>query len=203
VPASSRLKPLSLLLAALLAASGLLAWAMPWFTVTLAGSDIAVNELSVSGETAAPALAALSVAGLALVAALAIARPVLRMVLGGLEALIGIGVVVSGASALAEPIAASAPLVTQMTGLDGTESVTAAINSISTGPGSIIAVVAGILMIALGTAIAITTRRWPGASHKYQATGGEGSDEPRSAVSDWDRLSEGDDPTGESSTGRL
>lgn len=201
--ASRRIKPLSLLAAAALAGLSLLAWAMPWFTVELAGPDAATTSIEVNGETAAPALAALSLAGLALVAALAIAGPFFRVVLAVLEALIGIGVIVSGVSALADPIAASAALVTETTGIDGRDSVASAVVAIGTGVWPAVAIVAGALMTVLGAAILATSRLWPGPARKYQAARPESADEPRSAVSDWDSLSDGDDPTGESPTGRL
>lgn len=200
---SHRIKPLSLLIAAALAGAGLLTWAMPWFTVRLSGSDTATTVIEVSGETAAPALAALSLAALALVAALAIAGPFFRVVLAILEALIGVSVIISGVGALVDPVAASAPLVTEATGIDGKESIAAAIAGISTGPWPIVAVIVGTLMFVLGVVILVTGRLWPGPTRKYQAVRFETVDEPRTTVSDWDSLSDGDDPTGEPPTDRL
>lgn len=201
--ASRRVKPLSLLAAAALAGAGLLAWAMPWFTVRLASTETATTVIEVAGDTAAPAVAALSIAALALVAALAIAGRYFRVALAVLQALIGLGIVVSAAGAIGDPRRASAPLVTAATGIDGADSVAASIAQISTGPWPAVAVAVGALMIVLGAAILATGRLWPGPSRKYQTGAADGVDAPRTAVSDWDSLSDGDDPTGEPPTDRL
>ena len=69
----SRLKLLSLVLVAALAALVLLAWSQPWFTVDSAGDE----TVTVGGDVAGAALPPLALASLALVLALAIAGPVL------------------------------------------------------------------------------------------------------------------------------
>ena len=121
-----RLKSTSILAGLALSALTMLAWTQVWFTVTLESRAVAI-----AGDVAAPALAALALSGLALAAALAIAGPVFRVILGALQAAIGALVVTSAAIALADPIAASAAAVTAVTGVSGADSVAALVLDVS------------------------------------------------------------------------
>ena len=80
----TRPKSLLLTVIALAGAALLLAWSQDWFLVRLAGA-----EHPVGGDVAAGAVAALALTAFALVAALALAGPVFRVVLGALTALVG------------------------------------------------------------------------------------------------------------------
>jgi hypothetical protein len=192
---SRRLKIIGLIASILLSALTLLAWTMTWFDVVLGGTEPARLAISVTGEVAAPALAALGLAGLALVAALAIAGPVFRTVLGLLQAAIGACVAWSAWGAIANPVAASAPLVTETTGISGARSIEALVESVAATPWPWITMVVCALMVVTGIFIVATARRWPGATSRYQGVRFEDPDAPRSAVSDWDSLSDGSDPT--------
>ena len=88
LPVSRRAKYLTLL--ALVVGSGLtlLASTQPWFVVHLTDVGEHSATISVAGSAAAPALTALSLAGLALAAALAIAGPVFRLVLASVAVLV-------------------------------------------------------------------------------------------------------------------
>ncbi|MEX1079181.1 MAG: Trp biosynthesis-associated membrane protein [Homoserinimonas sp.] len=190
-----RLKPLSLVVSILLSALTLLSWTMTWFIVELGTGNAPRQVVPVAGDVAAPALAALGLAGLALVAALAIAGPVFRIVLGLLQAAIGVCVGWSALSALAHPDAASAPLVTETTGISGGESVETLVHSAAATPWPAVTVVVSVLMILTGIAIVMTSRRWPSATSRFQGVRLDDADKPRSAISDWDSLSDGSDPT--------
>ena len=192
---ASRLK-LSIVLAGT-ALSGLtfLAWGQAWFLVTLSSEAAADQVIEVSGDVAAPALAALSLAGLALVGALSIAGPIFRIVLGALETAIGFSVVLSAALALLSPVAASTPLVTKATGVSGVDSVASLVTEVSQTAWPILALVLGAGMCALGIVIIATWRRWPRASRKYQAARFEPDTTSDASMSDWDTLSDGTDPT--------
>lgn len=192
---SRRLKPLSLLASLAISALTLLAWTMTWFTVTLRDADDAQAPLQVAGDVAAPALAALSLAGLALVAALAISGPVFRLILGVLQAVIGLSVVWSAWNAIAAPVTTSAPLVTEATGITGVESIAQLIEAVAPTAWPVVTLLLGVLTAAAGVFIVITGSRWPVSARKYQAVRFEQQDEPRSSVSDWDSLSDGSDPT--------
>jgi hypothetical protein len=90
-----KLKNRSLLAGIVVSGLTLLAWTGQWFTLRLAASGAGRPTLAVTGDAAAPGLIALALAGLALVAALAIAGPVFRAVLGVLQAVIGFAVALS------------------------------------------------------------------------------------------------------------
>jgi hypothetical protein len=191
-----RLKSLSLIAGILFSAATLLAWTQLWFTMSVSETTTTSRlALAVTGDVAAPALSAFSLAGLALVAALTISGPVVRIVLGILQFAIGSGIVVSTATALANPVAASASAVTKVTGVSGSQSVAALVSTSAQTAWPWVALILGALTAALGIFIAITGRRWPGSSRRYQAVENADQESSRNPVSDWDRLSGGSDPT--------
>ncbi len=192
------------------------AWTQSWLTVVFADG----SSVEVPGDAAAPGLAALSLAALALFASLTIAGPRVRAVLGVLAVAIGALVAGSSVGALANPISAAASTVTSVTGVAGANSLNVLVASIVTTPWVVVAIAAGACLVLTGTAILLTGRRWPRVTRKYSAEGSEGtarakatsgvqisstneSQQPdlnenvvlRSAIDDWDSLSKGDDPT--------
>ncbi len=200
-----RLKRMVLLGGAAVNGLTMMTWTGQWFTLQLAGNQTGRPELSVGGSVAAPALVALSLAGLALVAALAMAGPVFRIVLGVLQGLIGVCVLLSALVAITDPIAASAPVITKATGVAGSGSMNRLVQAVGQSAWPWIALLLGAVSVALGIIIVVTARRWPGSSRRYQAvrfsaeTTGDGSPAARasgSSVDDWDDLSRGQDPTG-------
>ena len=73
------------------------------------------------GAVAGGALLPLALASLALVAALALAGPFFRVVLGVLDALLGVCVVAVVVWALSDPVRASLPVLVDATGVTGDE----------------------------------------------------------------------------------
>jgi len=200
--APRRIKPILIL--AVIAASGLalLAWTQVWATVRLAADGTSQQVLDVTGSIAAPGLTALALAGLALAGALTIAGVVIRIVLGILEMLLGVSVILSAALALTDPVGASAAAVTAATGIAGTDSTRAAVESAALTFWPFLALVAGILMVIVGLIVCASARRWPGPTTRYETTrfapvtdAATGQTRPRDAVDDWDGLTRGDDPT--------
>jgi len=186
----ARLKLLLLVAGIIFSALALLSWTQPWFELTLVDSQ----ELSVTGEVAAPALTALALTGLVLVGALAIAGPFFRVVLGSLQALLGFTVGFSAVLAILDPVEASGAAVTEATGVAGDLLV----NEVASYAGTVwpwFAIAAGALLILTGFAVVATARRWPGSGRKYQAVRMAPADGSRSSVDDWDSLSGGNDPT--------
>ena len=174
-----------------LALSGLsvLAWTQSWFLVTLTDGP----ALSVGGDVGAPALATLALTCLVLNAALSIAGPVFRVILGSLEALLGVTVVLSGVLALADPVKAATASISDATGVAGSHAVAALVASVSITAWPWVATVAGALLVLLGGVVVGSASRWPGSGRKYSAV--RIAAEDGSAVDDWDSLSEGNDPT--------
>ncbi|MDJ0322791.1 Trp biosynthesis-associated membrane protein [Cryobacterium sp. PH31-AA6] len=220
-----RLKLAVILLVLAASALALLAWTQAWISADVLQSGTTPKSLEVSGSTAAPGLTALALAGIALAGALSIAGPVIRVVLGLLEILLGFSVALSSALALGDPAGASAALVTAATGISGRESVTDGVVATVSTPWPYLALLAGVAMAAAGVLILLTARRWPGNGSRYQAvrfesadsaatpigtsgepsvdpssdavdTSGEPSADPSSdAVDTWDGLTRGEDPT--------
>ena len=204
-----RLKNLTLLAAIVLGALTLLVWTGEWFSITLRESATGHPVLSVTGDVAAPALIALALASLALIAALAISGPVFRMLLGVLQVVIGSTVALSAVLAVSNPVRASESAISAVTGVGGSKSIAALVTAVSQTAYPIIAIIVGALTMALGVLVLVTGRRWPGSSGRYRQPvvfeapevvgGAEAGSAPEDAaahaVSDWDTLSGGTDPT--------
>jgi len=189
----------------------LAAFTQPWFVLRVAGAGPA-RTVQVAGDVAAGGLAGLGLAGLALVGALAIAGPVIRVVLGVLQVLLGGTTALSAAVAVADPVAAGAAAVTEATGESGVEAVRRITEGATATVWPYSAAVLGVAGAVLGVVIAVTSRHWPGSPRKYRAVGLRAEDggapvtggrrDPADveaggpdAVADWDALSDGSDPT--------
>lgn len=183
---------LAILLGGLIA-SGLVlvGWTQSWFALELSSGP----SLAVTGDVAAGGLAALALSGLALGAALAIAGPVFRVILGALEVAIGGLVTLSAALAITDPVRASLTAITAATGESGEESARQLVSEVTATPWPALALALGVVLALLGLLVVITSRRWPLSSRKYQAVRLEPAESERSAVGDWDALSDGRDPT--------
>lgn len=193
----SRLRGVLLGATAVLGALVLLAWSQPWFTLSLAAGSGDGEPLIVRGDIAASGLVPLALTTLALVAALAIAGPVFRIVLGVLEALIGGCIIAVSVVAISDPVAASSAAVTELTGVSGQDSVAALVEEVSTSLWPAVAVVLGAAVVLVGSFVAVTAPRWPASGRKYNRTRTAPVDDAAAVdpVAEWDALSDGDDPT--------
>jgi uncharacterized membrane protein (TIGR02234 family) len=186
-----RLKLISLVGIALLAALIFADWSQTWFTLTVQG-----KPFPVSGQVAGGALSALALASLALIAALAIAGRFFRVVLGILLALLGVCVIAVSAFAVGNPVVAATSAITKATGVAGTQSVAKLVTATSLTAWPVVAIVLGVLLTLWGLAIAPTARSWPDSGRKYSRSRLTPTDiESQDPVQEWDALSEGDDPT--------
>ena len=188
---AARLKLLLIFAGAALGGIALLTWTQTWFSLTLDGGQ----RLEVPGQAAAPGLSALGLACLALAGALAIARRVLRIVLGIVETLIGTVVAVAGISAIAAPIAASASTITASTAVSGPDSIARLVVSISASGWPWLAIAAGALIAVVGIGVVVLSPRWPGPTRKYESTEAVAPDDTTTPLGAWDSLSGGSDPT--------
>lgn len=198
------------LILVLLVAAGLalLAATQTWFTLQVPSAS--QSGLAVSGAVAAPALSALGFAGLALAAALAIAGPVIRVVLGILGVVLGGSVVLAAAIAIGDPVRSGGSVVTRATGVAGDESLHGLVTAVGATAWPAVGVAAGVLLALGSIAVLISARLWPASSRRYQAARFESAnpgvtpgatpaaspaDEAPRSVDEWDELSRGDDPT--------
>ncbi len=188
-----RVRLLALLMPVIVAALALLAWSQVWVTTELADG----RSLAVAGDAAAPAIPPFALASLALVGALTLSGVIFRVVLGLLQALLGVGIIASGSLALIDPISAAAAPLTEATGVSGLESVRGLVELSAVTVWPWIAVTAGAVGIVVGVAIALTASRWPPRTRRYDAVrfSPEGGDARTERLDAWDALSDGDDPT--------
>lgn len=193
VAPARRLRLYTIVSIGLLAALTLISTTQTWWTLHLA-----IKSLPIAGTVAAPALAALALCAIVLAAALALAGPVFRLILGLLQLLLSFTIVFSTIVSLARPDQPSESAVQSATGVAGSASVDALIKSVALTPWGFVAVALGVLSFLAGVWLLATFRRWPVASRKYQAVRFAAADGPRDAVVDWDALSDGTDPTAES-----
>jgi len=191
-----RTKSLALLLVLATSAATFLGWSQEWSTLRIGGQSPAL--VPVEGSVAAPALSALALSSLALAGALAIAGRALRVVLGILQALIGATVALTALAAVSGPVQAGQAAVTTVTGVAGSDAVTALVDGWTTTPWGPVTLVAGLASALTGVLVAITGPRWPTGRSRYDAPG----DEPvrrivprEDPVAAWDSLSGGADPT--------
>ncbi|TAM69934.1 MAG: hypothetical protein EPN48_05925 [Microbacteriaceae bacterium] len=215
------------ILLSVIAAGGLalLAATQTWYTVHLTAEADHAEGIEVPGSVAAPALTALAIAALALALALAISGRVGRVVLAVLGLLVGGSIILSASTAIANPPSTVISTVTKVTGIAGNASVTRLIGTIDAGIWPAVGLIGGILAVLASVAVAVTGRRWPSSSRRYDAvrfteagtahrddgtaaTGHETASTDAAhperppaentrdaAIDTWDDLSRGEDPT--------
>lgn len=177
---------------------GIISATQTWITANRAD---AAEPLLVSGADAMPLLAPLSLAVLALGAALSIAGVVLRYAF----AVLGLGgavVLLTGTLpiVLDPPLEAVAPALTKATGLSGDKTLQAMVSGLHSGGWAIAALCAWALLAAACAFVLATAHRWKAGSRRYEqiSDGHHAEAGPLDAVDSWDELSHGTDPTGPS-----
>ena len=187
---SPRRLRLVLLTVGLLSAALMLgAWTQPWAGLQLLDG----RELSVRGQDAAPALSGIALAAVALTAALMIARARLRVLLGVLQLALGIlaGLLVAPLVFSIEALErASWPVITEATGVAG-GAAGHQIQHLGATAWPIVAFWGAVTLAVVGLAVAVTARRWPAPTTKYDTA----AEKPDTNAGAWDALSEGEDPT--------
>lgn len=197
-----RARLLAVVVSLAVGALGVISSTQTWLVVTLQGSG---DALPVPGAAAIPVLAPLSLAVLALGAALSIVGLVLRYVFGALTVLIAAILAWSTATvAFAQPTSAVASTVTAATGIAGQDAVAGLVAAVSTTAWPAVTLVGWILLAGAGALTLGTARHWRGAGRRYRTDAGAAASEtpasepsgPLDAVDSWDDLSRGEDPTG-------
>ncbi|MBZ4486414.1 Trp biosynthesis-associated membrane protein [Microbacterium sp. cx-55] len=193
-----RARSTSVLVTLLAGAAGVISSTQTWVHVVLTGG--ATSDVAVAGATAIPVLAPLSLAVLALGAALSIVGRALRLVFGLLTVLIAVLLATLVVPLLVGvPASAITPSVTEVTGIAGDSAVGDLVSSTSTTAWPFVAALAALVLAAVGVFVVVTGMRWPSGTRKYEAAARRDArrttDGPLDAVDSWDDLSRGDDPT--------
>lgn len=195
-PALARARMSSVLGVLLMGAIGLIASTQSWYFVEL--HEVTEHPLEVAGAAALPVLAPLSLAAMALAAALAIVGPVLRIVFGFLTLAIGVVLIAMTAPlAFAAPITAVASTVTEATFISGNESIGALIAQITSTAWAPITLGAAAVLALFGIFIVVSARHWRRSGRRFAASDASAprSAGPVDAIDGWDGLSKGIDPT--------
>lgn len=174
---------------------GIISSTQTWLTVQRADAG---EPLLVAGADAAALLAPLSLALLALGAALAIVGVVLRYVF----AVLGIGAAVVLALAtiplLADPpLSAVSAAVTEATGIAGSQAIGDIVAEITPSAWPAVALLCWIVLLAASVFILVTARRWRAGGRRYRSGSNTHAHTagPLDPVDSWDELSHGTDPT--------
>lgn len=196
-------------------ALGVISATQTWLSILL--DDGGDHRIMVAGADAVPVLAPLSLAVLALGAALSIVGMILRFVFGVLTVLIGglLGVL-SAVVAFSTPVSAVASGVTTATGITGANAVADLILSIGATPWPVITLIASVVLVLAGILTLATAATWRASGRRYEAdtpdspgtkaavrTGPDAASpasRPFDAVDSWDDLSRGGDPTADPTT---
>jgi len=165
----------------------LISLSAPWFRFELP-SGVSFPLTGLEASTLGSTLLAVAFAAYG---ASLLTRGLGRRLLGGLQALVGGGVLASWSELVNNPAPAAQATITQLTGLSGAN----ALETVSvTGPGGFFVLgVLGALSIVLSGVLGVFASDAPARSSRYERshTGGEAGD----PVATWDDLSEGHDPT--------
>lgn len=174
---------------------GIISSTQTWLTVARADAG---EPIFVPGADALPLLAPLSLAVLALGAALAIVGLVLRYIFAVL-ALLGGGVLTWWTAEVitTAPVTAVGPTVVETTGLAGSEALAEVIASITPSVWPILALVGWILLLIVSVFSLVSARSWKSGGKRFRTdtTTHDDNDGPVDAIDSWDDLSRGADPT--------
>lgn len=175
-------------------AIGIISSTQTWLTVERADAGEAIL---VPGASALVLLAPLSLAVLALGAALAIAGKAVRLVFGVVAAVTALFLGWSTIQLLlTEPLDAVAATVTEVTGLAGGVATHEIVASIVPSAWPYIALVGWVILLAASIVVLTTWRGWKAGGRRYRTDQADvPHDGPVDAVDSWDELSRGTDPT--------
>lgn len=206
----SQIKSRTLLAVAVCAILVMVAWSQAWSTLSLASGVAGDTPVPVTGQTMAPGLSALGLTSLALVAALALAGRVFRIVLGAVQIVIGAVIGATSLSVLADPVAAAAPALISITGVQDVPAIRDLVSNQALTAWPFVSVAVGVLTVVTGVAIVLFAHKWPQSGRKYAATTApvnpltaplvtplatQDVDASHARIDAWDDLSRGGDPT--------
>ncbi len=192
-------KTLLIGLVAIAGALALLAGVQIWVRIEFIPGVATVENLAVPGQKVSPALTLIALAVLASALVLTIAGTTFRRVLGGLLAVLGGGLAAIGIVVVQAPIDGARGQIEVVTGISG-DALYGLVDTVQATPWPGVTAAVGICIAIIGVLVIVVSGRWKTGGRKYEASKaaakrtahrGDGSDR----ISDWEALSDGDDPT--------
>lgn len=166
----------------------LIAAGRTWGRASLTTITGSIDRVTATGQAAEPALPALGIALLVLTAGIIAAR-------GWLRRFVGVVVVFVGASTVAIASVSGSDVAAELRH----RAFAVANTSVPahTGGWAIVTALAGALAVICGALTVMAGARWPALGARYDAEGARGRqpDRDRRAMSEWDALDRGEDPT--------
>ncbi|MGK0741490.1 Trp biosynthesis-associated membrane protein [Leucobacter sp. Z1108] len=176
----------------------LVAATQPWATIVLVEGAAAAGALQVSGQDLNASLSPVAIAALAAALALTIAGKIFRRVLGILVAALGAGAIAVAVGVLVDPVGAAAGRIAEITAISGADQL-ALVQSSALSVWPLVTAIAGGALIVFGVLVVILSGRWGTAGRKYESRSDADvaervATEP-DRISDWERQSDGEDPS--------
>lgn len=169
-----------------------------WVTFALSPDAAAVSQVLVTGQRGIPALLPVAIAMLAMAVTLSISGRVVRVVLGALLTVMGAwvaiasaGVATGGAEAMFRFGAASLQEAMGLAPNDHAELVSDI--TLTVWPG--VAMALGCIIAVVGIASTVLGWSWRAGGAKYASRSSTTPANTGDRISDWDALSDGDDPS--------
>lgn len=166
-----------------------------WVTYSLEPGSAAFTELRVSGTAGLTPLMPILVALLAITITLTIVRPIPRLILGVLIAVLTVWVAVKSIGLLlsgsAGAIAFGSQQLAEATGFAATEHARI-VNGVTVSLWPLVTFILAVIIGLLGLAIVLFGRGWATGGRKYQV---KLKRQQNDRISDWDALSDGQDPS--------
>lgn len=157
-----------------------------WVSGTVTDAVLQGAHTDASGGKAAPALLASALVGAAAVLATLTTGRIARWIAAVITLLAGIVAVVAVMVVVRDPVKTLGDVATSMTGHTGDRKVTA---DLTFWPW--VALLGAVLLVLTGVLAILGARAWSGLSSRYDAPTA-----PKAAArSDWDKLTDGEDPT--------
>lgn len=196
---SGRAKWVAILGALACAMGVLLVGNITWLSATVPGIEAPVRLTLNDANRAIPALA---LAAGAAALALSIAGKIMRLILGVLLTLLGLGIATLASGMTANIAVTMSRAIAGVTGLTTSDAV------LETGEVEVNAVPFTLLLVCavaiaiIGLWVAVRGHTWPAGGRRYEAAPPRDEATPRDRhdkqgdrISDWDALSKGDDPS--------
>lgn len=176
----------------------LVAATQPWVTLVLVEGAAAAGALQASGQDLNASLSPVAIAALAAALALTISGKIFRRVLGVLIAALGAGAIAVAVGVLADPVGAAAGRIAEITAISGADQQDLVQSSaLSVWP--LVTAVAGGALVVFGLLVVIVSGGWGAAGRKYESRTDAELPERAAAepdrISDWERQSDGEDPS--------